>query len=69
MKRKANGKAGTPRMARTAADDPGFTAAQASSGRRGESKQEEDEDRDSGLKQGGLSDIGGAGPRRKPRKK
>ena len=69
MRRKANGKAGTPRMARSAADDPGFTATQASSSRRGESKREEVEDRDSGLKQGGLSDVGGSGPRRKPEKK
>ena len=65
MKRKTNGKAGTPRMGRTAADDPGFTATQASSSRRGESKPEEVEDRESGLKQGGLSDVGGTGPRRK----
>ena len=70
MRRKANGKAGTPRMARTAADDPGFTATRASSsGRGGESKPEEVEDRESSLKQGGLSDVGGTGPRRKPEKK
>ena len=70
MKRKPNGKAGSPRMARTAGDDPGFTATDASSSGRPRGTQGEEvvEDRDSGLKQGGLSDVGGTGPRRKPRK-
>ncbi len=68
MKRKPNGKAGSPRMARSAGDDPGFTATTASSSRAGEPKDETAEDRGSGLKQAGLSDLGGTGPRRKPRK-
>lgn len=67
MKRKPNGKAGSPRMARTAGDDPGFTATEGSSSPRG-TPGKVVEDRDSGLKQGGLSDVGGTGPRRKPRK-
>ena len=68
MKRKTNGKAGSPRMARTAADDPGFTATEASSSRPTRAQREPVEDRESGLKQGGLSDEGGTGPRRKTRK-
>jgi hypothetical protein len=70
MKRKANGKAGSPRMASpSAADDPGFTATQASSSRSGGSPESKSvDDRDSGLKQAGLSDIGGTAPRRKKEK-
>jgi hypothetical protein len=70
MRRKANGKAGSPRMARqSAADDPGFTATEASSSEGKGSKSEIVEDRESGLKQAGLSDLGGTGPRRKTQKK
>jgi hypothetical protein len=61
MKRKTNGKAGPPDMRPRrpgAADDPGFTATQASSS-------DAIPDRESGLKQAGLSDVGGTGPRRK----
>jgi hypothetical protein len=66
MKRKPNGKAGSPRMARAAGDDPGFTATEASSSRRaGGTQGEASENRDSGLKQAGLSDVGGSGPRRR----
>jgi hypothetical protein len=65
MKRKSNGKAGPPDMRPRksgrpgAGDDPGFTATQGSSS-------EAAPDRESGLKQAGLSDEGGTGPRRKP---
>jgi hypothetical protein len=65
MKSKANGKK-HPR--RSAGDDPGFTATQGSSSRPSEPKEENEEElenRDSGLKQAGLSDVGGAAPRRK----
>jgi hypothetical protein len=74
MKPKSNGKtpSGGPGKAKrprpTAADDPGFTATRASASAPGDSKEEEPEDledRDSGLKQAGLSDVGGTGPRKK----
>jgi hypothetical protein len=67
MKRKTNGKAGPPeirpRPRPTASDDPGFTATRASSSG---PRDEAIGNRDSGLKQGGSSDTGGTGPRRKP---
>jgi|1186.fasta_scaffold454249_1 hypothetical protein len=69
MKRKTNGKAGSPeirpRARPGAGDDPGFTATQGSSSRPA-ADVDETPDRDSGLKQAGLSDVGGTGPRRKP---
>jgi len=63
MKPKRNGKMPSRRTGpggngsrRGASNDPGFTATQASSSA---------ENRDSGLKQAGRSDVGGAGPRKK----
>src|SRR5438046_70598 len=77
MKHKGNGKTpprkprkpnGGPRQG--AGDDPGFTATRASSSRTDDAKgrdgeSEDVEDRESGLKQAGVSDLGGTGPRKK----
>jgi hypothetical protein len=70
MKAKSNGKSHPRHGSRPrAGDDPGFTATQGSSSpssdTQGKDKVQET-DRESGLKQAGLSDVGGTGPRRKP---